>query len=360
MVCVPREVFRDVARILVRILLVVVLLAQGGLVDYYLVVYADSYVNYNWLVWIIADATNCVIFTIALIVSYKMIHGNRREKGSKGIPFLRSLQGNKITGELPMGYITWGIYAVLLITRLAIFFKTGAGKLNEENFFGPNMMKTAIGLSAFIFMLLVMTSSSAKAHTERATYIEKLIGITTLDILDSVEFLEILFIQESKIFLTFKLWNSILAFSCINLLLPTVPLLVLSHTRFGHSPGKRVVKIVHSLLFIVLVNIPFLTIRVYLWHVLNHDISVFIIKNVIMIMIGCKDIFELAEIIDEDVDGKTHPVEEEGEKIEMEIPSETTSDSEIGCPDAQDGFRNVLGNLTVTIRLSVGKLIFLH
>jgi hypothetical protein len=35
-------------------------------------------------------------------------------------------------------------------------------------------------------------------------------------------------------------------------------------------------------------------------------------------------------------------------------------DSEIGCPDAQDGFRNVLGNLIARIRLSVGKLIFLH
>jgi hypothetical protein len=34
-------------------------------------------------------------------------------------------------------------------------------------------------------------------------------------------------------------------------------------------------------------------------------------------------------------------------------------DSEIGCPDAQDSFRNVLGNLTVTIRLSVGKCMFL-
>jgi hypothetical protein len=29
-------------------------------------------------------------------------------------------------------------------------------------------------------------------------------------------------------------------------------------------------------------------------------------------------------------------------------------DSEIGCPDARDSFRNVLGNLIATIRLSVG------
>jgi hypothetical protein len=32
-------------------------------------------------------------------------------------------------------------------------------------------------------------------------------------------------------------------------------------------------------------------------------------------------------------------------------------DSEIGCPDAQDGFRNALGNLIATIRLSVGKCV---
>jgi hypothetical protein len=30
-------------------------------------------------------------------------------------------------------------------------------------------------------------------------------------------------------------------------------------------------------------------------------------------------------------------------------------DSEIGCPDAQDGLRNVLGNLIATIVLSVVK-----
>jgi hypothetical protein len=30
-------------------------------------------------------------------------------------------------------------------------------------------------------------------------------------------------------------------------------------------------------------------------------------------------------------------------------------DSEIGCPDARDGFRNVVSNLAVTIKLSMGK-----
>jgi hypothetical protein len=33
-------------------------------------------------------------------------------------------------------------------------------------------------------------------------------------------------------------------------------------------------------------------------------------------------------------------------------------DSEIGCPDARDGFRNVLGNLTAIIWLSVGNCVF--
>jgi hypothetical protein len=33
-------------------------------------------------------------------------------------------------------------------------------------------------------------------------------------------------------------------------------------------------------------------------------------------------------------------------------------DSEIGCPHAQDSFRNVLGNLIATIRLSVDKCVF--
>ncbi|XP_064632534.1 uncharacterized protein LOC135490892 [Lineus longissimus] len=316
-----REACREVGRIFARIICVIILAIQGGLIDYYLVVYVDSYVNYNWLAWIVADIANCVIFIITLIVSYKTMYTrNRRDMRSKGMILLKSLEGNNTTGELPMGYIAWGIYSVLLITRLAIFFKTGAAKLNEDDAFGPNLMKTAIGLSAFVFMFLVSSSHGANPHTERATYIEKLIGSTTLDILDSVEFLEILFIQESKIFLTFDLWNCVLAFSCINLLLPTMPLIVLSHTRFGRAPGKRVVKILHSVLFIFLINVPFLILRLYLWHVLNRDISVFIIKNGIMIMMGCKEIFELSESLTEDVDGKTAPVaaDDDGENIEMD------------------------------------------
>jgi hypothetical protein len=33
-------------------------------------------------------------------------------------------------------------------------------------------------------------------------------------------------------------------------------------------------------------------------------------------------------------------------------------DSEIGCPDARDDFRDVLGNFIATIRLSMGKCVF--
>jgi hypothetical protein len=43
----------------------------------------------------------------------------------------------------------------------------------------------------------------------------------------------------------------------------------------------------------------------------------------------------------------------------VSLISWTNRDSEIGCPHAQDGFRNVLGNLIIaTIRLSMGKCVF--
>jgi hypothetical protein len=41
----------------------------------------------------------------------------------------------------------------------------------------------------------------------------------------------------------------------------------------------------------------------------------------------------------------------------MELFTVIEQGSEIGCPDARDGIRNVPGNLITTIRFSVGKCV---
>ena len=282
-------------QVLFRVGCILILILQSSIYDYFLAKHHGA----HWASWIVADFFVLVMFLAALILSF--IYFRIIERGYRTSHVLLSPTSSvhRYMGELPLGYLAWGVYSAVMVSKLVIIFKTIAPYLEEKQLFGPNLLKATIALSAVVFLLLIMCSSDAPPFTERRAYIDRLIAGSTLDIVDTTEFIEVLFTEESRLLLPFNVANSILAFGCINLLLPTVALAALSHTKLGRVTWSRVVKIVHCSLFLLLIDIPFLAIRLFLWHAHQSDISSFAVKNAIMIFLAVREISALLMDTDE-------------------------------------------------------------
>lgn len=300
-----------------RVICMCVLVVQMAILDYYLVA---NFNNRIWWLWIIPDSIVLVIFVMAFIASFKFLRSPLRCQGK--VP---------IGGELPLGYIAWGTYSVFLATKVAIIFVHFAFELKENDFFGPNTLKINLALASVVFLLLVMSHHDAEEKSERHFYIDVMIGGVTMDVLDTVAFLEVLFIEESRVVLPFSIHYAIVAVAVLNLILPTIPLLILSRTQFGRGIMPRLLYTIHITVYMFVINVPLLVIRLLLWHVHSENISVFLMKNVLALGIAIKKIHASAMKIPQDsVDGtEARPGKEEErglgererkpEEIELEV-----------------------------------------
>jgi len=113
----------------------------------------------------------------------------------------------------------------------------------------------------------------------------------TLDLFDSVEMLEYLFDRDK---ITIGLENAILAFSCMNIFLPTFALFELKYNKFHDSGEISPIsfKFIYICSFMFFVNVPFLVLRLILWHGYHLDISVLLAKNALGIIMGIIEIME--------------------------------------------------------------------
>lgn len=162
----------------------------------------------------------------------------------------------------------------------------------------PLTFQVTIAMSGVIFLLLVYSHENwnyvfcfhkSKAFTKaeenfevnRQGFINFLVGTTVFELLDCVTFLSILLVEESKIILTYPLENFVLAFSCINFLLPTITLYKISMSNFGRAECPVGALLLYKILHLLLVNVPYLAVRIYLWTAFDRDVSLFIVKNIL-------------------------------------------------------------------------------
>ena len=260
-------------RIFARALAVSLLVLQGAILDYYLIIEEKS----SWgFAWIITDA----IVLSAWVFTMWMSH-----RRSAGVNLLAK-------DEIKFAYIAWIVYAAHLVPQVATLFKLKAPVYDDsELVFGPNMLKMNLCLTPMLFLFLIYANHDAKSHSRRKYYLEKMTAAVTLDLFDSVEMLEYLFDKEK---ITIKLENAILAFSCMNIFLPTFALFELKFNKFHDSGEVSPVsfKLIYVCSFMFLVNVPFLVLRVILWRGYHLDVSVLLAKNVLAVILGIIEIFE--------------------------------------------------------------------
>ena len=194
--------------------------------------------------------------------------------------------------EIKFAYLAWIVYAVHLVPQLATLFKRKVSLLDEkQHIFGPNTLKMNLCLTPMLFLFLIYAHHDAKSHSRRKYYLEKMTAAVTLDLFDSVEMLEYLF-DKNKI--TIGLENAILAFSCMNIFLPTFALFELKYNKFHDSGEISPIsfKFIYICSFMFFVNVPFLVLRLILWHGHQLDVSVLLAKNALAIVMGIIEIME--------------------------------------------------------------------
>ena len=229
-------------RVFARILAIALLVLQGVLVDYYLIIDESSSGVFAWIV------TDAIVLS-AWIFTMWMSHRKSQNINAKA------------KDEIKFAYIAWIVYAVHLVPQVATLFKLKATAFDSEKLvFGPNTLKMNLCLTPLLFLFLIYAHHDAKSHSRRKYYLEKITAVVTLDLFDSVEMLEYLFDKEK---IPIEMQNAILAFSCMNIFLPTFALFELKFNKFHDSGEVSPIsfKFIYICSFMFFVNIPFLVLE---------------------------------------------------------------------------------------------------
>lgn len=302
--------WRRVIHILDAGMLLAVQVLQGSILNYYIIShYRNSVVPYFWFV---GDFLCLFVFVGTLTIAYKYFNRiTNTDHPSDGSSFklspARLINGYSTTrfGVLPLSYLSWMFYAGILIGKVAVIFKSDMpGTLNPANMFGPQLLQVTIALAAVIFLLLAESHNWAKHRSARYHFVTSTCAHSGLAVLDTVSLLSVLVPSTSS--RTTEppeyLLDIILFLGLINLMLPAMALyrLGLSEPSAEKTQAELLLpfSVIHDLCHLVLVDIPFLLVRAYLWIGHGQHTSLFMMKNVLGIMVTLRslhpDISELA------------------------------------------------------------------
>lgn len=273
-----------VLRLLDTALLLGLCIAQGSLLNFLIIYHRQqSHVVY---LWFLADFVVVMAFVGALSTSYRRIYRQMRRALKSILPIGLDLP---VYGVLPLGYLSWLLYSCVLTAKIVVVFRLGiAANLGKEGLFNSQLLKIVIGGGASLVFLLLVNAHQppSNPNDDSRSYMAALCTGTAFEIFDAIAFLELLFVNESRVTLTFPLESGILALASINLILPTIPLLRLSLSDFGQKERPPLLGLVYSTVKLVAIEVPYLGIRAYLWNVYDASTStVFMLKNILMIIV---------------------------------------------------------------------------
>ncbi|KAL1140454.1 hypothetical protein AAG570_000386 [Ranatra chinensis] len=277
--------------------LVIILLVQGTILNYYIISHYKSSVTPYFL--FIADFICMFSFIGTLATAYTYLkktymHDSEDEFTYK--PKRLRLPTPSRLGVLPLSYTSWLFYTIILVTKICVIFESGLiAKISPHDHLGPQMLKVSMAASSFIFLLLVEGHNWAKRGTPRYSYVISTCGKTGIEIFDSISLLSLLLVTPKDMSETFK--DVILILAAINFFLPSVTLYQLSLSDFAMTKVSLLLTVVYHILHLCLVDVPFLAIRMYLWLVFRENASMFLMKNLLSITLALRgmypDIIEL-------------------------------------------------------------------
>ncbi|GAU92387.1 hypothetical protein RvY_04472 [Ramazzottius varieornatus] len=189
-------------------------------------------------------------------------------------------------GALPLSYVSWAFYSIILTSKMLVIFLTFGDELNERLLFGTNMLELAFVATAGVFgLVLVSHRKVPKKRANQRLVINYMQNQALMDIIDSVEMLYFLFDHSPDQKLNVYVRNAILALVSIQLIIPTLGLYQLSTTNFADQQMKMFWSMLQQFINVFGENVPFLVIRIYMWTKNQHtgNTFVFVAKNIVEI-----------------------------------------------------------------------------
>ena len=223
------------------------------------------YIGPTWLLWYIPGVIVLIYWSVVTF---------------RPIKFTTKLTSNSnLRDNMSLCYITWLIYCVNLIPQVILLFTHVTDQLHRKFYFGPRMLKLTLSCTPFLFVVFVFGHHNRNESQFRNYYVAYLANEVTLDLFDGVEILENLFVYDIEFTVSIAIKVILLILSSINFLLPAIALYDL------HSPpsSRRITfKVIYKACSLLILNIPYLIIRIILWRGYQKDISVLFMKNIIV------------------------------------------------------------------------------
>ncbi|RDD43805.1 hypothetical protein TrispH2_004727 [Trichoplax sp. H2] len=242
------------------LLSIVFLSCQLGLIG----VFFSLYINSTWLLWYIPGAIVLIYWSIVTF---------------RPIKFATKTDSNNLRDTMSLCYITWLIYCLNLIPQVILLFVNVTDLLERKFYFGPRMLKLALSCTPFLFVVFVYAHHNRNESQFRNYYVGYLANEVTLDLFDGVEILENLFVDDEEFTVSLSIKVILLILSSINFLLPAIALYDLHMSR---RSNQVTFKIIYKICSLIVLNIPFLILRIILWRRYHKDISVLFMKNIII------------------------------------------------------------------------------
>ncbi|KAF6031258.1 hypothetical protein EB796_010494 [Bugula neritina] len=261
-----------------QLICIILVLGQAFLINNHLVASSDPK-NANLWIWFVGDGLIILLFIAAFYFKeWRLTSLTSKHKDSTG--FMKGL---------PLGILGWFLYATLLGTRIAIIFKKDV-QLESE----ISDLRLTISGTALICVMFTIGHHHNKESLARRASILSLARNFTIDLLDTVEILNVLFeiAKEHKTDFPLVLEDIVLAIVTLNLLRPSVSLISLFMDHFSTRRRALEIKIAKTIMELLLLNIPLLTIRIYLSVHYGEFLSVFLVKNIMGSIVGMVEIYD--------------------------------------------------------------------
>ena len=158
---------------------------------------------------------------------------------------------------------------------------------NDTKTLGPTLLKATLCVTPLLLLLLLNTASDANETDENKDDVYKLCVQLAVDLLDAVEMIDIVLDEKEHNYgISQGFGIAMIAVACISFLLSLWPMI---ETKL-HGKKKTISAISRNAAEIVLVNGPFLVIRLVIVFSYGKDESIFVAKNVIAIILSVLEI----------------------------------------------------------------------
>nr|XP_033807748.1 transmembrane protein 121B [Geotrypetes seraphini] len=277
---------RGRSRCCYKALSLVLMLAQGGLLDLYLIALTDLY----WCSWI---ATDLVVVAGWAIFFAKNSRGKKKERaagGGSGHHHHHHYPAGKAQpkrGEFAFAYLAWLIYSIAFTPKAVLILATSILEQIELRLpFGTTGFRITVALSVPLLYTLLHSISEGPLGTLHQRAVACFLG-TCLDLLDSFTLVELLL--EGRSPLSPPLKYTIISVYFLTLASPVLWLYELNAVRPGGC-GRLWLQLLAG----TLVNGPLLALRCFLTFspALQQPVSIFLLKNVFFMCSGTVEALE--------------------------------------------------------------------